>query len=41
MVMEIYYDPVKELTFRFLDFGYFEKKDYNRLNKWSILGFDV
>ena len=31
----------KELSFRFFDFRYFKKKDYNRLNKWSILGFDV
>ena len=30
----------KELGFRFFDFSYFKKKDYNRLNKWSILGFD-
>ena len=32
--------PKKELKFRFFDFSYFKKKDYNRLNKWSILGFD-
>jgi len=30
----------KELKFRFFDFRYFRKKDYNRLNNWSILGFD-
>lgn len=33
--------PKKELSFRFFDFRYFKKKDHNRLNKWSILGFDV
>ena len=30
----------KELNFRFFDFRYFKKKDHNRINKWSILGFD-
>ena len=30
----------KELKFRFFDFRYFKKKDHNRLNKWSILGFE-
>jgi len=30
----------KELKFRFFDFRYFKKKDRNRINKWSILGFD-
>ena len=30
----------KELNFRFFDFRYFTKKDHNRLNDWSILGFD-
>ena len=30
----------KELQFRFFDFKYFTKKDQNRRNKWSILGFD-
>ena len=30
----------KELKFRFFDFRYFKKKDHNRLNKWSVLGFD-
>ena len=29
----------KELNFRFFDFRYFKKKDHNKLNKWSILGF--
>jgi len=30
----------KELKFRFFDFRYFKKKDLNRRNKWSILGFE-
>jgi len=33
--------PKKELKFRFFDFRYFKKKDYNRLNKWSILRFKM
>jgi len=32
--------PIKELKFRFFDFRYFKKKDHNRINKWSILGFE-
>ena len=30
----------KDLKFRFFDFRYFKKKDRNRLNKWSMLGFN-
>ena len=30
----------KELKFRFFDFRYFKKKDHNRRNKWSLLGFE-
>lgn len=33
--------PKKDINFRFFDFKYFKKKDYNRLNKWSILSFDI
>jgi hypothetical protein len=33
--------PKKDINFRFFDFKYFKRKDRNRLNKWSILGFDI
>jgi len=30
----------KELGFRFFDLRYFKRQDFNKLNKWSILGFN-